>query len=57
MAQKLSKAAKACVSEEISKHCRKKRGRCKRVAERKQAVAIGFSICRRRGFRSIPVKR
>lgn len=48
-----SKAAKSCVSREIAKHCRKKRGRCRRAAERKQAVAIGFSICRRRGFRSI----
>lgn len=52
--RKLSKAARVCISEEISRHCRKKRGRCKRVAERKQAIAIGFSVCRRRGFRSIP---
>lgn len=48
-----SKAAKACVSREIAKHCRKKRGRCRRAAERRQAVAIGFSICRRKGFRSV----
>lgn len=49
----VTKAAKACVSTEIAKHCRKKRGRCRRAAERKQAVAIGYSICRRRGFKSI----
>lgn len=48
-----TKAAKACVSREIKRHCKKKRGRCKRAAERKQAVAIGYSICRRRGFTSI----
>lgn len=51
-----SKAAKACVSMEIAKHCRKKRGRCRKAAERAQAVAIGFSICRRRGFRSIKAR-
>ncbi len=48
-----SKAAKDCVSKEIAKHCRKKRSRCKKAKERKRAVAIGFSICRRQGFRSI----
>ncbi len=48
-----SKAAKVCVSTEIAKHCRKKRGKCRKASERKQAVAIGFAICRRRGFRSI----
>ncbi|MGH7176827.1 MAG: DUF6496 domain-containing protein [Tepidisphaeraceae bacterium] len=47
-----SKAAKACVQHEVSKHCRKKRGKgCKSPAVRAQAVAIGFSICRRRGFK------
>jgi len=55
--RKLTKAAQRCVSEEISRHCRKKPGRCKNPRERKQAVAIGFSICRRRGFRSIPPRR
>lgn len=54
MAKKASKAARACVSHEIAKHCRKKRGRCRKPAERAQAAAIGFSICKRRGFRSIP---
>ncbi len=48
-----TKAAKKCVSREIAKHCRKKKGKCRKAAERKQAVAIGFSICRRRGFTSI----
>lgn len=48
-----TKAAKACVSKEIAKHCRKKRGRCRKVADRRQAVAIGYSICRRKGFRSV----
>lgn len=49
----LTRAAAKCVSEEISKHCRKKRGRCK-GPKHKQAIAIGFSICRRKGFHSIP---
>lgn len=48
-----SKQAKSCVSREIKRHCHKKRGKCKRESERKQAVAIAFSMCRRRGFRSI----
>lgn len=54
MTRRLTKSAQACVSNETAKHCRKKRGRCKRSTERKQAVAIGFSVCRRKGFRSIP---
>lgn len=59
MAKRLSKKAKACVSREIAKHCRKKRGKktCKRADVRAQAAAIGFSICRRKGLRSIPAKR
>lgn len=48
-----SRAASSCVSREIAKHCRKKRGKCKRAKERKQAIAIGYSICRRKGFHSI----
>lgn len=43
--------AKACVSHEIAKHCRKKRGKCKKVATRKQAAAIAYSVCRRKGLR------
>lgn len=44
-------AAKLCVSREIAKHCRKKRGKCRKADERKQAAAIGYSICRRLGFK------
>jgi hypothetical protein len=46
MKRKLSKAASACVAREARKHFRpgKPRG---------QHVAIAYSICRRRGFRSI----
>jgi len=50
---KMSRTAGACVSREIARHCRRKKGRC-RGAGRAQAVAIGYSICRRRGYRSIP---
>ena len=56
MVKKPSKAARDCVSHEIAKHCRKKSGKCKGKVLR-QAVAIGYSICRRKGFRSIPRKR
>lgn len=49
-----SPRAQACVSREISKHCKKKRGRCRLPKDRKQAVAIAYSICRRKGLRSIP---
>jgi hypothetical protein len=53
--KQLSTKARACISEEISKHCRKKRGKCRRSKKaRKQAAAIGYSICRRAGHRSIP---
>ncbi len=54
LAGAVSRDAKACISDEIAKHCKKKSGRCQSTDERKQAVAIGFSICKRRGFRSIP---
>jgi hypothetical protein len=54
--RRLSKAAQACVSHEIAKHCHKKRGKCRRKKERKQAIAIGYSICRREGH-SIPAKK
>ena len=54
---KSSKAAQECVSREIAKHCHKKRHKCKTVKERKQAAAIGYSICRREGFRSIPKRK
>jgi hypothetical protein len=52
--KRASKEAQACISKEIYRHCEKKRGRCKRPADRRQAVAIGFSVCKRKGFRSIP---
>jgi Family of unknown function (DUF6496) len=52
--KRTSRAASECVSEEIAKHCHKKRGKCRRAKERKQAIAIGYSICRRKGFKSIP---
>jgi len=52
-----SKQAKACISEEIKKHCHKKSGKCRKAKERSQAVAIAYSICRREGFRSIKPKR
>lgn len=55
--RRLTGEAKACISEEIAKHCRKKRGKCKKAKARRQAIAIGFSICRRKGFKSIPAKR
>ncbi len=54
LAGKVSREAKACISDEIAAHCEKKPGRCASGKERKQAVAIGYSICKRRGFRSIP---
>lgn len=47
----MTKKAKACVSRETAKHCRKKRGRCRKTAARAQAVAIAFNVCRRKGFR------
>jgi hypothetical protein len=43
--------AEACISRETAKHCRKKRGKCKKAAARAQAVAIAFSVCRRKGLR------
>jgi hypothetical protein len=45
--RKPSKAARACISREIKKHYRpgKPKG---------QAAAIAYSICKRKGFRSIP---
>jgi len=49
--QKPTQAAKDCVSHETAKHCRKKRGKCRKSAARAQAVAIAFSVCRRKGFR------
>jgi hypothetical protein len=52
--RRLSKAAKACISHEIAKHCRKKRGKCRKASTRAQAIAIGFSVCRRKGLKSIP---
>jgi hypothetical protein len=55
--RKLPRKAQACVSREIAKHCDKKRGKCRRVAERKQAAAIGYGMCRRKGFKSIPKRR
>jgi hypothetical protein len=51
---KLPKAARDCISREISKHCRKKRGKCEKLAGRAQATAIGYSVCRRKGFRIAP---
>jgi hypothetical protein len=45
--RKLSKAASRCISREIRKHY--KPGKPKG-----QAVAIAYSICKRKGFRSIP---
>lgn len=53
--RKLSKAAQECVSREIAKHCHKKAKRCRKPAERAQAAAIGYSICRREGFK-VPVR-
>jgi len=49
-----SAAARACISEEIARHCHKKRGKCRTKKQRMQAVAIGYSMCRRAGHRSIP---
>lgn len=51
---KMSKAASTCISRQIKKHCRKKRGKCKDAKKRAQAIAIAFSQCQRKGFRSIP---
>jgi hypothetical protein len=56
-AGRTSKGARDCVSHEIAKHCGKKRGKCKGAKARKQAVAIGFAVCRRKGFRSIRARR
>lgn len=43
---------RSCVPIEIHKHCRKKSGRgCKIKRVRKQAIAIAFSICRRKARR------
>lgn len=44
MARKLSKAARACISREISKHSKKGK-------PKGQAIAIGFSVCRAKGFK------
>jgi hypothetical protein len=52
--KKMSAAASECISHEIERHCRKKRGKCKLPKERKQAIAISYSMCKRKGFRSIP---
>lgn len=54
-----SKRARKCVSDEIAKHCRKKRGKktCKRPEVLAQVQAMSYNICRRKGFRSIPKKR
>jgi hypothetical protein len=57
MSGKLSKTAKACIAHEIEKHCAKKRGKCRKSAARKQAVAISYNVCRRQGFRSIPSRK
>jgi hypothetical protein len=52
-----SRRAQSCVSREIAKHCRKKRGKgCKIPSVSKQAQAIAYSICRRKGFRSIAAR-
>lgn len=51
MAKKLTKSARSCISKQIKKHCRKKRGKCRNAEDRMQAVAIGYSICRRKGYR------
>jgi hypothetical protein len=48
---KITRAAQECVSREIAKHCHKKKGRCLGKKERRQAAAIGYSICRREGYR------
>lgn len=55
--KKPTSAAKKCISHEISKHCAKGARKCKNPRKRKQAVAIAFSVCKRKGFRSIPAKR
>ncbi len=52
-----AKPARNRVSRQIAKHCRKKRGKCRNAAGRAQAAAIGYSQCRRKGFRSIPLVR
>jgi hypothetical protein len=57
LAGSISRDAKDCISDEIARHCRGKRGRCKDPRERKQAIAIGFSVCKGKGFRSIPEAR
>ena len=54
--RRMSKVAGSCVSREIAKHCHKKPGKCKGKRERKQAIAIGFSICKREGFK-VPARR
>lgn len=52
-----TKAARTCVMHEIHKHCANKRRRCKGTKERSQAVAIGYAVCRRKGFTSIPKRK
>jgi hypothetical protein len=52
--KKPTSAAKKCISAEISKHCAKGARKCKNARKRKQAVAISFAVCRRKGYRSIP---
>lgn len=47
---RMSKAARRCVTREI-------RRQYQEGAPRKQGIAIAFSKCRRKGFRSIPKKR
>jgi len=49
--RRVSAAARDCISEEIAKHCHKKFDRCSGKRARRQAIAIGYSICRRRGFK------
>jgi hypothetical protein len=51
---RLTGAAKQCISDEIRRHCDAKPGKCRKAPARKQAVAIAYSVCRRKGSRSIP---
>lgn len=52
MKRKRTKAARACLAKQIRKHCRKGRhNKCKTASGRAQAAAIGYSICRRQGFK------
>lgn len=53
--RKMTRAAAKCLTHEIAKHCRKgKRNKCRKAKARKQAVAIGFAVCKRRGFKLPP---